>query len=241
MVTMSGMPQTAVRPPTPEPNGVNAAAPVSSAPAARVRRASWRDPRLAVGLLLVAVATLTGARLLATADDTVAVWATAAPVRAGDAVTDVELVPSRVRLDDAGAESAYLPADRTPSGVFDRDLAAGELVPVAALEQATVGDRAELSLAVAVGDAPVDLSEGDLVDVYAVPDPTLSGSAGTGRAERVLEQVPVVTVRSGSSLGDAAQQVVVGLDDKAALGTDDLGDLLGALAPASVVLVRVGA
>lgn len=238
---MSGMSYVAVRPdPASDGSTDPRATTPASVPATRVRRPGWRDPRLAVGLVLVAVATLAGARLLATSDDTVTVWAVTAPVRAGDDVADVELAPSRIALDDAAAESSYLSADLTPTGVFDRDLATGELVPVSALEQTSTAGRADLSLAVGVGDAPVDLADGDLVDVYAVPDPTLTGRARSRPADRVLEQVPVVTVRSGPSLGDAARQVVVRLDSGGDDGADGLGDVLGALAVGSVVLVRVG-
>ena len=58
------------------PPGYRDTAPSLSVPATRVRRPGWRDPRLAVGLVLVAAATVAGARLLATSDDTVAVWVT---------------------------------------------------------------------------------------------------------------------------------------------------------------------
>ena len=52
--------------------GIAEAAP---APAVRRLRSSrWRDPRLAVGVVLVAASVVVGARVLAAADDTVAVW-----------------------------------------------------------------------------------------------------------------------------------------------------------------------
>jgi hypothetical protein len=43
-------------------------------PALRVRRPGWRDPRLWIGVVLVAGSVVAGARLLAAADDTVQVW-----------------------------------------------------------------------------------------------------------------------------------------------------------------------
>jgi len=215
--------------------------PTLSVPATRLRRSGWRDPRLAVGLVLVAIATVAGARLLATSDDTVAVWVTTAPVRAGDDVADAELAPAEVALHEAADESTYLAADQAPNGVFERDLTAGELVPLAAVDETVPADRSDVSLAIALGDAPVDLAAGDLVDVYAVPDPTMTGSGGSGRADLLLEAVPVLTVRGGAALGDASQQVVVGLDDRAVAGAGgDLGDVLGTLALGSPVLVRVG-
>ena len=205
----------------------------SSPPALRLGRPGWRDPRLLVGLVLVAASTLAGARLLAASDDTVTVWATADTVRAGDDATDVELVPSRVRMEDGATESSYLSAETRPSGVFTRDLDAGELVPASAVSNAE-SDRADVALAVEAGDAPVDLTDGELVDVWSVPD--LAAGRSAGDAERVLRAVPVGTVRSGAALGSTGRQVVVSVD-----GSVDLGPVLETLAGGRVVLVRVDA
>lgn len=208
-------------------------APGGSPPAMRLRRPGWRDPRLLVGLMLVAASTLAGARLLTQSDDTVTVWATAGTVRAGDDAAGVELVSSRIRLEDGATESSYLSAATRPGGVFTRDLAAGELVPASALSAAE-SDLADIALAVEAGDAPVDLTDGELVDVWSVPDLAAGGSAGD--AQRVLRAVPVGTVRSGAALGSTGLQVVVSVD-----GGVDLGPVLETLAGGRVVLVRVDA
>lgn len=207
-----------------------------SAWATRLRRPRWSDPRLLVGLALVAIATVAGARLVAGADDTTPVWATTADVRAGDPVQAAELVVSRVRIGDGGAEEAYLPvADAPPGGVFTRDLAAGELVPVSALGVAPGTEGAELSLSVALGDAPADLASGDLVDVWAVPAETAPGRGAD--AERVLQARPVLTVADPSAaLGGTERQVLLRLDDSG----DELAGPLARLAGGTVVLVRVG-
>ncbi len=51
--------------------------------ATRSRRPGWRNPRLLLGIVLVAGSVVLGARLLAAADDTVAVWAVAADLPTG--------------------------------------------------------------------------------------------------------------------------------------------------------------
>lgn len=208
-------------------------APGGSPPAMRLRRPGWRDPRLLVGLVLVAASTLAGARLLAQSDDTATVWATAGTVRAGDDAAEVELVSSRIRLEDGATESSYLSAATRPGGVFTRDLAAGELVPASALSAAE-SDLADIALAVEAGDAPADLTDGELVDVWSVPD--LAASASAGDTQRALRAVPVGTVRSGAALGSTGIQVVVSVD-----GGVDLGRVLETLAGGRVVLVRVDA
>src|SRR5687768_11311810 len=54
--------------------------------AVRATRPGWRDPRLWVGILIVAVSVVAGARLLAAADDTVTVWTAVRDMGAGDTV-----------------------------------------------------------------------------------------------------------------------------------------------------------
>ncbi|MBW6551905.1 hypothetical protein MMA91_24640, partial [Salmonella enterica] len=56
-------------------------------PAVRASTPGWRDPRLWVGVAIVAVSVVGGARLLASADDTVAVYGVVTDMGAGDEVT----------------------------------------------------------------------------------------------------------------------------------------------------------
>lgn len=64
----------------------DASAPVQPPPATRVGRSGWRDPRLWIGVVLVTVSVVAGARLLAAADDTVTVWAVVDDLGAGSAI-----------------------------------------------------------------------------------------------------------------------------------------------------------
>lgn len=213
----------------------------AASPAAiRLRRPSWRDPRLAVGLLLVVVAALSGARLWASADDTVTVWATAAKVRAGEPVAGADLVASRVSLADGASASAYLSTATAPTGVFVRDLGAGELVPAAATGPAAAGSTVDVSVAVEPGHAPVDLAVGDVVDVWAVPEAAAGTRALPG--VRVLTDVRVTTAPSGASLGASTREVVVSVSEapQGSAGRDALGPVLSAMARGQAVLVRVG-
>lgn len=54
--------------------------------ARRAASASWRDPRLVVGVVIVALSVLVGVNLFSGADDTVSVWATTADLRSGTTV-----------------------------------------------------------------------------------------------------------------------------------------------------------
>src|SRR5436190_5611143 len=77
---------------------------ITDVPAAR--RAStpgWRDPRLWIGLAIVAASIVAGALVLGTSDDTVPVWAAADPLGSGHVLTADDLVVRRVRFTAAGA------------------------------------------------------------------------------------------------------------------------------------------
>lgn len=226
----------------------NAAVPPTTAPAPppvlpespvaqRLTAGRWRDPRLWVGLVLVAASVLVGARLLAAADDTVAVWAAARDVGAGAPLTRDALVVEQVRFADASTARQYLPAGEPPpaGAVLGRDLVAGELLGRAALGTGH-GAAFELPVVVGAAGAPEDLHVGDVVDVWVGPQ---AGSGSATPARQMLTAVPVVgAARSSGPFGEAAtRQVLLGIG---ANTTERLGPLLGQMSSGSVVLVRHG-
>jgi hypothetical protein len=174
-----------------------------------------------VGLVLVALATVTGSRVVAAADDTEPVWAVSSSVRAGDPLRPADLVatPTRIGIDGAGA-SAYLSAGSVPpSGIFTRDLAAGELVPAAAVGADTGGRGVEVPLSVEPGAAPANLAPGDLVDVWAVPPESAAALEAPPRAAQVLSGVEVAAVAGpAGGLGATGLQVLLRVAAPAARG-----------------------
>ena len=90
---------------------VPGAVPAAVPSAVRSRRPGWRDPRLWVGVALVAASVVLGARLLAAADDMVTVWSAGSDLGAGERLQPDDLVAQRVRFDDARALEGYLGAD----------------------------------------------------------------------------------------------------------------------------------
>src|SRR5690554_501348 len=95
------------------PTTATATAPPRSAsslpapPANRLRRPSWRDPRLVVGLLLVAVSVAAGSWVVTSAQAATPVWVTRDTLTPGAAVTSQHLEVASVRL-TAAQLSAYL-------------------------------------------------------------------------------------------------------------------------------------
>lgn len=145
-----------------------ATTPVPSA--ARTARPGWRDPRLWVGIAIVAASVVAGARLLAAADDTVRVWSAASDMGAGDRVTAEDLVASRVRFaDDAALGGYFTTEEELPSDMqLTRGITAGELLPRSSIGSATASGLVELPVAVEPEQVPPSVDAGAVVDVYVV-------------------------------------------------------------------------
>lgn len=213
----------------------------TSPPARRVTRRTWRDPRLAVGLALVAASALAGGRLLAVADDRVEVWSTATSLPAGAPVTAGDLEPAVLRPGDTGLLDRYLPASAPPptGSVLLRPVGAGELLPRAAVGAAPREQRVEVPVAVAPEAVASTVGVGAVVDVWVSPDRTAGEADATGgsaRARLVFDDVTVVEAgRPESGLGPASvRRLVVAIPPDA----EDLAEGLTALGSGSVVVVR---
>jgi hypothetical protein len=162
--------------------------PPPSPRAARLRRPSWLDLRLVIGLLLVLVSVVLGARVVAAADRTTPVWAVRSDLAAGTTLGSGDLVVVRMRV-STGADR-YLSAARSPAGLaLTRDVGAGEVLPAAAVRPGAGGSM--VSIPVSPQHVPTSIRVGQLIDVYA----TAKAPDGSVRTDRVLTGVPVQEVR----------------------------------------------
>lgn len=221
---------------------------VPAAPAARrTTRPSWRDPRLVAGVVIVALCVLGGARLMAGADDTVAVWAARRDLPAGTALSRGVLVEQRVHFADGTDAGRYL-TGTVPSGTtVSRDVGAGELLPRAALTDGGGADVVEVPLSVAPDDLPATVRRGSVVDVWVLAEGTTAAQSAevdggaaavqgsASRGVRVLTGVTVLDVPAeGDSLAPSTtRQVIVGVP-----ASQDLSGPLGRLAAGRLVLTR---
>lgn len=199
-------------------------------PARRVRRPSWRDPRLLVGLVLVLGATALGGLLVARADDTVPVLAAGATLVRGDSLQQSDLQVVRVRLADVGpaylAAGEELPAD----AVALRTVPVGELVPASAVGAADELDSRPVSLPWQ-GPRPEGLQRGAAVDLWVTPR---EDTSSFGDPALLVEAADVFAVVEGSTgLGSTGgTQVQVMLEPEgvqellAALAAEDRIDLV---------------
>jgi hypothetical protein len=207
-----------------------------------VQASRWRDPRLVVGLVVVATCAVLGARLLAGADDTVGVWAARDSLLQGQPVTGAELVRRQVRFEDQADADRYVSADEpVPGGVVAaREVGSGELLPRGALGRPGLVASTEVPLSVDSAALPAGVRPGSTVDVWVTPDATPVTTAATAgrrpvRSLHVFHDVTVVSVAaSRTSLGPSAtEQVIVGVPPSASSG---LPGSIAALASGDVLL-----
>lgn len=205
----------------------------TSPPANRPRRSRWRDPRLWLGALLVLASVVIGAKVLAAADDTVAVWVLDRDVGDGMSASGSDVRTARVHFSAAADANRYwLASDPLPAAAhFTRDIGAGELLARSAISTDTALVPHQLPLAVTGAGLAGDVSVGDHVEVWAVPKPEEVKSSPT----LVLSDVTVMSVGDAvvGGLG-SDRQVVVALPEP-----EETSAVLDALNGATVVLVRI--
>jgi len=141
----------------------------------------------------VAVSVVAGARLLAAADDTVAVWAVEADMGPGEQVTVDDLVSRRVRFADDGDLDHYFSVDDDLPGDLEltRGVGAGELLPRGAVGSAGESGLLQVRIAVDNEQVPAAVDAGSVVHVYLV-SVTADGGPAAPSGEPALEAVTVV-------------------------------------------------
>lgn len=215
---------------------------ITSPRAVRLATPRWLDARFVVGVLLVVVSVLAGARVFASANSYDRVLVAAHPLTVGERVGAGDFRVGQARLYTAGGH--YVAAGTSwPVGyVVVRPVGAGELVPTAALSRSgTVDDHRLVSVPVAAGHFPAGLASGDLVDVYATARPNAAMSTPADSV-LVLRRVQVAQVGTG-----AAASGGLGVAPSATTGvvlsvpTGSVASLVTALQGGSIDLVALPA
>jgi len=173
---------------------------------ARLRSPSWLDGRLVLGLLLVLLSVVVGARVLAAADRSDRVYALTHDIASGTTLTAADLRVARVRLLDGGANYVSAAGPVPVGWITTRPVGTGEFLPRLALLPAAPVDVRLVTVPVAPHHFPAGLRHGDLVDVYLSAKPR-SGSV-PGPPVLTLGRVTVDAVNDAgggrlSGTGDA--------------------------------------
>lgn len=179
--------------------------PATPPPATRATTPGWRDPRLWIGIAIVALSVVAGSRLLAAADESVPVWAVSSDMAVGDAVTGQELVARRVRFVSEDDLDLYFRADRAlPSDLrLVHGIGAGELLPRSATGSTDDAGVLQLPVSVEPAAVPPDVATGSVVDVYLSSE----GRCGVCDAP-AIESVAVVDAPTVDELTGTRQLVL---------------------------------
>jgi hypothetical protein len=185
-----------------------------------------------IGVLLVAGSVVLGARLLAAADDTVAVWAVDAERGSGTPLTEDDLVVERVRFAGDDSIDRYFAADApVPDGlVLTRAVGAGELLARSAVGEVSADPVLQVPLAVDPQRVPPAVGTGSVVDVW-VADGAAGGTHARVEEEPTGPALSRVTVVAAPAFDDTfavsgTRQIVVAVADERAA---DFERLLGSL------------
>lgn len=200
-----------------------------AAPVPRLKKPSWRDPRLLLGLLLVlgSVAGITA--LMASQDQTTEVLAAGRDLPVGTPLQAADFDVVSVRL--GSVAGAYLAADEplpdnTVAGGLIRK---GELIARGDLSTADRLDRKPLGLDVET-PLPAGIKPGNRIDVWAsLPD----GRNGFSEPRRLLEaaEISELSVSESVIAGADSTRLLVLVEDA------DLPGLLGALSNQAKIAV----
>lgn len=179
--------------------------------ARRLRRTTWRDPRLGVGVLLVAGSVALGTWAVDDAAGTTAVYAARTDLTPGDPVDVDALVVREVRL-GAPEEHYLLVEDGLPAGaVAARTVGAGELVPRAAVGVSDDVDARPVVIPLGL-TVPADLGPGTMVDLWLTPPDARAGTTDDAVPPTLLAaDLVVAEVLEDSSIFDGGTGVSVEL------------------------------
>lgn len=131
--------------------------------AGRLKRPSWRDPRLLIGLLLIAVSVIAVSTVVRGSDQTAPYYAANAVLTPGTVLKESDLLIAHVRVGDG----VYVLADAEPpwGSVVTRIVGAGELVPADAVSSVAEVDVRAVAVRTSTPLAR-GIENGSIVDVW---------------------------------------------------------------------------
>ncbi len=202
--------------------------------AARPKKPKWTQFRFVGGVLLVIGSVLLGAKIIAGADQSSFALVATRPMTVGMTITSADVTPVKVRLFTDQQQHAYLTGSIPPGYVVLRPVAAGELLPAAAIggpaQLAPVGTQPFRWVTVPVrgGHYPPGLRSGSLVDIY-----TTANSITSLLMANVTVDAGVGVTPGGLGGGGGGSSVVL------VIPTERVDDILTAMQSDAMDLVDV--
>ncbi len=183
----------------------------ASPQAVRLSRPGWRDPRLLVGIVLVALSVALGAMAVSAAGRTVPVLAATRALVPGDPLASADSSSAGPARRGGGPVSRCRRGSEEQDLVVVRTVGAGELVPAAAVAPAAALDLRSVAVT-PLGALSDGVVPGAAVDLWFVP----AASAGQV-AEPPRQLAAGLTVAEVTEPGGALS--IGGVDQRARAGT----------------------
>lgn len=198
--------------------------------AARVRRPGWKDPRLALGAILVLASVAGTMYLIGAMHETTTVYVARSNITLGEQLTEENLKTQEVQLGDTVGKYLHPASGLDKNSRVNTFVSAGELIPVTSVTQSELGSRRPINV-----DLPADLTSsiapGSFVDVWIAKKE--SGGNSYGVPEKLSSMVEVAArVESGGGLVDRQ-----GTNLELLVEPNQLEPLLQALANDSRIIV----
>lgn len=224
----------------------------------RLATPTWLDGRLVLGVLLVLVSVVVGARVLGSADQSQLVWAATRDLTVGSQLQDGDLEPVRVRLFERSQRYVRVSDDKPTGYIIRRGLGAGELLPLGSVTSPERDvDFRVVTVPVLPGHYPPGLERDMQVDLWVTPEQSGQGTAaqadgttaeqegGDGTtstaprlagATQVLSQVTVLTgPADGGDFASTGSTVAIALQVR----PGDVAKVVSAMSLGRLDLVRV--
>ena len=177
----------------------------SSPVSRRAERPRWRDTRLLLGVLLIIISVVIGARFVSGATRSIQWQSVTRSLPAGHVLTSSDLLPTKAHLSAAAGRHYFTaPAAALVGRTLARPLSSGELLPSDALASGSAPASRVVPVLVKAGRLPL-LVAGDHVDVYVL---SVAAGAASGREVRVLTDVEFIA-QEVVGTGDASLQLRV--------------------------------
>lgn len=175
------------------------------AQAARLRKPSWRDPRLLIGILLVLASVAAVVTLVRASDRTIEVYAAKDDIAVGQAISEDDLVIVNARLGDADGAYHHPAAGLPQNAVATRLLTRGELLPRSAVGFQDALDRKPVGLPVDIG-LPEGVGKGSFVDVWVS---ARDGRDGFTQPQLLLNAAEIAEIGTSSTAFGARSSTLI--------------------------------
>jgi hypothetical protein len=145
----------------------------------------------AIGLLVISL--FAAFAITSKANHSVTVWAASSEIMPGDQINNSNIRATKVFLPESIKQYAST-RNTIHNGISTRRIANGELIPMSAISSSFNGEATRsVPLRIARNDLPGDLSPGQVVDIYYLPQANLN-SAKELRTELISEAVLVESI-----------------------------------------------